>query len=284
MKPRAMLGQRQPTLAESDSYKDASKRLRKQLRDTEAYAAANAWALNLCNEVKQTRQWSDQHEISQQERQYLRDWTAGVNAALFLARHLDAGDWDGSRVDEAARQAGVPLIPDSKEAGDANYHRSDEACLHKVLRRQAFTEVLRELAKQPVGSHQRASSRGRLFVCGPLLVIPPGKRLHLPSESESLAIALIYGFRRMTGAIERNPSKAGHTPTSATDDCFRGLYANNNEYRRFDLLSGGKPCHEAAVLFANATFDTEEEASTIIDWLKRNGRRAYVLMGDKIKG
>lgn len=265
-------------LAKGDQrYADASKRLRKQLRGTEAYEAANAWALKLCEEVKQAHLWNDQHEISQQERQYLRDWKQQKKAMFALACYLDAGDWEGSRVDEAARRADVPLIPDSKEAEDVDYPLSDEAYQHKFLRRQAFTNVLRELAKQPASLHQRAGSSGRPFLRGPLLVIPPGKRLRLPTKSESLAIALVYGFRKFTGAIERKPaSAAGRMPTGPTDECFGGLYFNNSVYGRLDLLSGGKPCHEAARLFANATFGTALTTAAIIKSIKRYARRIYV--------
>ena len=252
----------------------ASKLLRNQLRDNRLYEVANTWAVKLCRFAQQTHLWNDPHEISQQERQYLREWKSEADAARSLARHLDVGDWCGTRVDEAARRAGVVLIPDSKEAEDNPFQ-------YKILCRQAFTNMLRELEKQPVRSHQRRGSSGTPLLCGPLLVIPPGKRLRLPKKPMSLAIALIYGFRKLTGAVERNPaSAAGRKPASTTDECFGGLYFNNNVYRRFDLLSGGKPCHEAATLFANLTFNTALEASAVTDWLKRNKRRVYVLMED----
>jgi hypothetical protein len=65
----------------------------------------------------------------------------------------------------------------------------------------------------------------------------------------------------MSGATECKPtSAAGRKPTSATDDYFRGLYANGNSYHRFDLLTGGKPCLEAATSFANLTFKPVEGA------------------------
>jgi hypothetical protein len=93
----------------------------------------------------------------------------------------------------------------------------------------------------------------------------------------SLAFALVYGFKKLTGAVERKPaSAAGRRPVSGTDECFRGLYFRNSVYHRFDLLSGGKPCYDAVTQFVNATFDTDLDMSAIIRSCNRCKRRVYV--------
>lgn len=239
-------------LAKADErYAEASERLRKMLGDGKAYEKANAWALWLCNEAAEHADiWQhDPHELSQQNRLYHRDWKNGSasKAALRLARHLEISDEDEglARVDEAARQSGIRLISDNKEAIDVG-----------------FTKMLRALAKQfaSFDDDKLGSNPNGAFLHGPLLVIP-GKRFSLPSKPMSLAFALIYGFRKVTGAIERKPD-----PNS-----FFG------SFRRFDLLSGGEPCYEAVRRFVNTAFKTNLKTPTIVKTLNRYKRRVYVV-------
>jgi hypothetical protein len=213
---------RRPVVPADERYKDAIDALRKAFGRRQGFEEAKAWALWLCNEVEHTDQWqNDPHEMSQQDRLYLRTWTSAANAAKTLAQHLEisGADEGAARVDEAARLAGVKLVSDNKEAIDV-----------------AFTKILRELAKQPSSLHGK---NGGPYVHGPLLVFTD-KRLSLPSRPMSLAFALIYGFRKATGAIAREPKP--------------GSYLTN--WPRFDLLSGGKACYGAVRLFVNTTFNT----------------------------
>jgi hypothetical protein len=250
---------RRPVPPADERYKDAIDALRKAFGRRQGFEEAKAWALRVCNEVEHTEAWHSQHEISQQERLRLRGRTSAANAAVRLARDLGINPVEGlARVNEAARRAGVKLISDNKEGLTAPL--------------DAFTKMLREIAKQ--GS----ASSGQHFGHGPLLVIPPGKRFSLPSKPMSLAFALIYGFRKATGAIERKPGPITPEPSSRS----RGFYleiSGTDEgiiYHRFDLLSGGKPCYAAARLFVNTSFNTTLSKDAIIKSLDRYKRRIHV--------
>lgn len=256
---------RRPILPADERYKDAIKALRKAFGPRQGFEEAKAWALRVCNEVEHTKAWHDPHEISQQERLRLRGWTSTARAAKTVARHLEINPVEGvARVNEAARRAGVKLISDNKEA-------TDEECFTAGL--DAFAKMLRELAKQPSSLHQRSGSSGQHFGHGPLLVIPPGKRFSLPSRAMSLAFALIYGFRKATGAIECKPNPITPEPSSRS----RGFEISHSIYHRFDLLSGGRPCYAAARLFVNTTFNTTLSKDAIIKSLDRYKRRIHVM-------
>jgi hypothetical protein len=235
---------RQPIPPADERYRDAIDALRKAFGRRQGFEEAKAWALWLCNEVEHTNKWqNDPHEMSQQDRLYLRTWTSAARAAKTLAQHLEisGADEEAARVDEAARRAGVKLTSNNKEAIDV-----------------AFAKILRELAKQPFSLHGK---NGGPYVHGPLLVFM-GKRFRLPSKPMSLAFALIYGFRKATGAIARSPKP--------------GSYFTN--WPRFDLLSGGKACYDAVRLFVNTTFNTTLDNEAIIKSLQRYKQRRIDIM------
>jgi hypothetical protein len=256
---------RRPILPADERYKDAIDALRKAFGRRQGFEEAKAWALRVCNEVEHAKAWQDQHQISQQERLRLRGRTSAAKAAVRLARDLEINPVEGvARVNEAARRAGVKLIADNKEA-------IDEECFTAGL--DAFTKMLREIAKQPSRLHQRSGSSGQHFLLRPLLVIPPDKRFSLPSKPMSLAFALIYGFRKATGAIERKPNRSFGFPGSF------GFYLDSDGsiYHRFDILSGGRPCYGAVKLFVNTTFNTTLTKDAIIKSLNRHKRRIHVM-------
>ncbi len=263
---------RQPIPSADERYEDAIKALRKAFGRRHGFDKAKAWALRVCNEVEHTKAWHDPHEVSQQERLRLRGWASAANAAITLARNLEINPVVGvARVNEAARLAGVKLVSDNKEA-------IDEECF--TARLDAFTKMLRVLAKQPGSLNQRSGSSGQHFGHGPLLVIPPDKRFSLPSKPMSLAFALIYGFRKATGAVERKPNRSFGFPGSF------GFFDGSSIYHRFDLLSGGRPCYDAVRLFVNTAFNTRLENEAIIKSLKRHKQRIYVYVagGKALKG
>jgi hypothetical protein len=210
-----------------DRYCAAITELRKALGDNEVFERAKAWAIQLCLSAEELDWWNPP--------QRGRTWDNGARAAHKLAKHLECGDKGDAfmRVLMAQRDSGVQL----KSNNDG------ETC------DVTFTRMLMALAKQPNWPNDTTG----WFQYGPLTVYHK-KRVKLPSKSMTLAVAMIYGFRRFTGGVEPNGGFTG---------CF-------------DMLVGGKPCYRAATLFANATFEPKVNAAAIDKWLDRHKRHATV--------
>jgi hypothetical protein len=211
-----------------DRYRAAITELRKALGDSELFERAKAWAIKLCLSAEELDWWNPPRRQ--------RTWDNGASAALKLANHLECCDEGDAfmRVSMAERDSGVQL----------KSNNGDELC------DVAFTKMLKALAEQPNWPNDPTTG---WFQYGPLFVYHK-KRVNLPSKSMTLAVAMIYGFRRLTGGAETNGGFTG----------------------RFDMLVGGKPCYRAAMLFANATFSPKVNAAAIDKWLDRHKRRAKV--------
>ncbi|MFZ2079402.1 MAG: hypothetical protein WAV38_22685 [Xanthobacteraceae bacterium] len=227
---------RRPVLPGDERYKDAFDALREALGNGKAFEEAKAWAIQLCLSAEQL-DWWDGPGLSDNKR-YQRAWDSAAAAANKLAARLEKSEIDEAfmRILMAERDSGVQVISDN------------ETC------DVAFAKILRALAKQP---NRIYFGRSKGFGYGPL-ILESGKgitgRNTLPSKSKSLAVAMTYGFRRITGGVESNGGFTG----------------------RFDMLVGGKPCYRAAMLFANATFKPHVKEADIDKWLDRHKRHAKV--------
>jgi hypothetical protein len=164
------------TIQRDERYKEASERLREQLRNDKAYEEANKWALRVCREAEHF-DWPSRPPP-------LEILDAGKSAAE-LATHLAAAElarrlpqrWAIDEcIKEAEKQSGIRLGVDA--ASFANY--------------------LRALAKQC----REAADWG---VCGPLMMKFADKnQIKMPPKATALAVALTYGFRSIPDHVKNN--------------------------------------------------------------------------------
>jgi len=215
-----------------ERYKKAIDALRVAIGNGKVFEEAKAWAINLCDSAERLDWWDGPGRSA--KKHYQRGWDSAAADANKLAVRLETSERNEAfiRILMALRESGVQLISDDEtpdETPDV-----------------AFTKILRALAKQPSRIYFGSNN---WFSYGPL-TFESGKRITLPSKSMSLAVAMTYGFRRITGGVESNGGFTG----------------------RFDMLKGGKPCYGVAKLFANATFKPCVQEAAIVQWLKRHKR------------
>jgi hypothetical protein len=243
---------RQPILPADKDYKEAIDELRKALGDGKVFTAASGWAIEQCRKA-------EQHDWSVSNR-FVETWVSASESARKLAEHLESGGLFGAqRISQAEKQIGMKLRFDSAEPNDASANDTPwrvENERHRTLE-TAFPKLLRALSQQSLPPPERGLTIGGRHVRGPRyfygpLMITAQQRKRRPTKTLALALALSHGFRKINECVvHEHPIEVG-----------------------FDLIrkEGGRPCHEAAVLFANATFVHEKPTSgdAITEYLKRN--------------
>jgi hypothetical protein len=112
----------------------------------------------------------------------------------------------------------------------------------------SLAKRLRELAEQ------RADPREvKWLSCGPLLMKFTDKnQIKMPPKATALAVALMYGFRKIPDCVKNNKPF---------------------EPQWNDRLTGGQPCLPAAVDFANTTLKEQTNVGAVKRWMKNNRGR-----------
>ena len=248
-------------LPADERYKDAMDALHEALGDGVAFAHAQAWAIEQCGKAEHY-DWSVSNRFKEE---FEEKWDSASRAALRLAEHLESGGLFGTqRIIQAEEKIGLKLKFDSGEPNDASADGTPRRVEHErhLTLETAFPKLLRALSRQPAPRRKAAAATeaGRFqyagrkrYFCGPLM-ITVRERTRRPSRTQALALALSYGFRKI-------------------NECVEDGYPIEVVGRYYGIrMEGGKPCYEAAALFANLTFSDEKPTSedAITKYLKRN--------------